>query len=107
MRHGLLGIALVLAALAAALSFRDAAGAEDDLAARCEAVKWTQPAEGSSDLLPPGLRKIADELVATGKGTLPRIDGALSRSLNLRRIAPEVVAHWPCDQSRGVLLRLL
>src|SRR5262245_40277104 len=107
MRHGLLGIALVLAACAAAFSFRDAAGAEDDLAARCEAVKWTRPPEGSSDLLPPGLRAIADELVAAGKASLPRIEAALGQSLNLRRIASEVVENWPCDQSRALLLRLL
>jgi hypothetical protein len=107
MRHGLPGIALVLAAAAAASSFRDAAGADDDLAARCEAVKWTAPAEGSNDMLPPGLRSIADELVKAGKTSLPRIEAALDKSLHLRRIAPEVVAHWPCDQSRGVLLRLL
>jgi HEAT repeat protein len=102
MRHGLLGISLVLAAAAAALTLRDADAADDDLAARCEAVKWIEPLE-----VPPELQKIAGELVAAGKQSLSRIDAALGKSLKLRRIAPEVVAHWPGDPSRSILLRLL
>jgi hypothetical protein len=99
-------IALVgLIALAAPL----VAGEEKtpDLAARCEAVRWEQPTGDSSELVPAGLRPIADELRARGPSSLDDIEAALPRSRNLRRLFTFVADGWPCDRSRKLLVGLL
>jgi len=76
------------------------------LVERCNAVKWEVPA-GSSDSYPAGLREIQRELISSGKEALPEIEAALEESLNLRRIASEVVAKYPSDKTRAILVRLV
>ncbi|MCE9637066.1 MAG: HEAT repeat domain-containing protein [Planctomycetes bacterium] len=77
---------------------------KSDLAARCEAVTWAEPA---GDHLPPELRAIAKELTARGPEAINEIEEALPRSVNLRRTAPDALYHWPSDRTRGLLLAQL
>ncbi len=76
------------------------------LASRCEAVPWVVPA-GSSDLCPPELRAIQRELALRDASVVGEIALALPASLHLRRIASAVVARWPGDATRAVLVQLL
>ncbi|MCI0343312.1 MAG: HEAT repeat domain-containing protein [Planctomycetales bacterium] len=104
----LVGASFVVAAVAIA-----APAAQDvpPLAQRCEAVAWGRPPMKEvlleEDLVPAGLRAIAKELVAAGPGSLASVEESLPHSRNLRRIAAKVVAEWPGDRSRALLLRLL
>lgn len=74
------------------------------LAARCNTVKWEIPT-GSSDLYPAALREIQKDL--SGREVVSEIEASLEESLNLRRIAAEVVAKWPSDKTRTILARLV
>jgi len=76
------------------------------LAVRCNAVKWEIPA-GSSDSYPAALREIQKELISSGREALTEIEASLEESLNLRRIAAKVVAKWPSDKSRAILVELV
>jgi hypothetical protein len=76
------------------------------LAVRCNAVKWEIPV-GSSDSYPAALREIQKELILSGEKVVSEIEASLEESLNLRRIAAEVVAKWPSDKSRAILVRLV
>jgi len=76
------------------------------LAGRCNAVKWEIPA-GSSDLYPAALREIQKELISSGQEVALEIEASLEQSLNLRRIAAEIVAKWPSDKTRAILVELV
>lgn len=76
------------------------------LASRCEAVLWVVPSD-SSDLCPPELRAIQRELALRDATVVAEIAVALPASLHLRRIASAVVARWPGDATRAILVQLL
>ena len=76
------------------------------LAERCNAVKWEIPA-GSSDSYPAELREMQKELILAGEKVVSELEASLEDSLNLRRIAAEVVAKWPSDKTRAILVQLV
>ena len=76
------------------------------LAVRCNAIEW-KIHPGASVQLPVGLTAVQTELSARKADVLDEIEEALPYSRNLRRIAAPVVATWPSDQARRILIGLL
>ena len=84
--------------------------AEEDkipgLARRCNQIKW-EIDPGSSDTVPRDLRYIQRELKQWGPSILMLLQEAMPHSTNLRCIAANVVAKWPSDQARAILISLV
>lgn len=104
MRMNLFALLAVAVCVAVAPFVRADDERAPDLASRCEAVTWDEP---PGDHLPQGLRAIEKELTSKGPSVMPDIEDALPRSVNLRRTAPDVLQHWPCDRTRKLLLAQL
>ena len=99
-------ISLLLLALGLATSPGMAEGDDASLAQRCNAIAWDVDV-GSSDLYPPALRALQQELMAAGPAVVEAIAGGLPESLNLRRIASHVLARHPSDRTPALLVELL
>jgi len=73
----------------------------------CNRAQWVIRHEGDPGYPSNSLKNIRSELIAAGPSTMDPIEGSLPHSLHLRRVSPEIVATWPSDKARSILITLV